>query len=159
MHAVRRDLTIRALALIAMVLLSAGAVACGDSDDGGGAADASSESSASDERAAVAVLEEASQAMNARDYEAVCGVVTREARQTAKKWEGYPTCAQGMADALTDDPTGKDNVLNQDMPAVDGVEIKGDTALVSAKRGQKVVIARVKKEGDEWLMERWFSED
>ena len=161
MQAERDRLALRALALFAAAVMSLGAVACGSDDgDGDGATADAAVAQSPDERDVRATLEEMSRAMTARDFEAVCDVVTPKVREDATTWEGYATCEKGMADALTDDPTGKANVVNADMPSITKVAVDGDTALVSAKRGQKKLIARVKKQPDgTWLMERWFSDD
>lgn len=161
MNAVRNRFSLRALTLIAALAMSIGIAACGDSDDGGsdGSASASSTEMSSDERGVRAALTEMSSAMKARDFKRVCAIVTPAVRKQALTWEDYPTCAEGMADALTDDGTGTASVVNSEMPRIAKTEITGDKAVVSAKRGQKPLLARVEKVGDEWLVERWFSED
>lgn len=162
MHAVRDRFALRMAALVTAALLSVGgAAACGGSDDDGdgGGAPASAADGGSEEQLVRANLAEVSRAMQARDYAAVCEAATPAIRKQATKWEGYDTCAEGMADAMTDDPTGKANVVDSELPQIESVEIEGDTAVVSAKRGQEQLVARVRKVGDTWLMERWFAGD
>ena len=155
-----KEVRARAVACAAAALLALGAAACGSDDDGGdAAADSSSTTSSPDERAVRATLEAMSNAMAARDYKAVCDVVTPAVRKSSLTWEDYPTCEKAMADALTDDPTGKADVVNAGMPRITAVEINGRKAVVSAQRGQKKLVARVEKHGDSWLLERWFSDD
>jgi hypothetical protein len=61
-----------------------------------------------------------------------------------------------MADAMTDDPTGKP-VVDGSMPEIASIRIAGTTATVEGRRGKEKLISTVAKVGDEWLMERWFT--
>lgn len=155
-----KDVRARVVACATAAVLAMAVAACG-SDDGasGDATGAADAASGPDEREVRATLEEMSRAMTARDYAAVCDIVTPAVRRKSLTWEDYPTCEKAMADALTDDPTGKANVVNASMPRITAVKINGDKAIVSARRGQKVLVARVERRGDSWLMERWFSDD
>jgi ketosteroid isomerase-like protein len=162
MAAVRDGVVMRVLALLATLALAVGVASCGeDSGDGGGeggssAKQASPSGDESDVKALVADLEEA---FKTRDTKTICAKSTAAVQKQIKQLEGYPTCAQGLRDFLTDDPTG-DSTLIEERYVVKSIRVSGRTASVVGDRAgnSRQGTARFAKEDGEWKLVNWFGE-
>ena len=176
MIAVLRDrLALRALVLIAMLVLSIGAVACGDSDDdggggsaaadqsdgGGGAEEVSDEGgdSSTPEGQIRIVIDRFDKELHARDFEGICKDVTASVVKQALGFENHPTCEKAIEDQLTDDPTGKNVLIEPGIPDIQSITVLGNDALVRANRkGDNPEIAIFRKEQGAWKVQNWFSD-